>query len=191
LGLKISQADERSKQLGIDLATAKTELASKQTELAEEQRKTAEAQEEAAKAQLELNKAFSLYVRRGGHRVLKTDELTKLLVGRSKRNVGIWYKPDNDEVRRFADDAYLAFHNSGWPVSMRQYKDNESLGGITLGNVKGVMLASPNPADVVGLDSFLMIVLRAQLMGGAGTSTTAPELPADTIVIVIGPEVGL
>ncbi|MGD0226314.1 MAG: hypothetical protein ABSF71_28610 [Terriglobia bacterium] len=185
------ELENSNKQLAIGLAAAKDNLSLKQSELAQEQRKTAEAQTKAAEAQRELSQSFGLYVRRSGNRVLNVNELTDSLAGRAKKAVEIWYKPDDSEVRRFADDIFLAFQNAKWLVSMRPYKDDETLDGIPLGRVKGIMLASKDKADVTGLDSLLMTLLKAQLLGGGGAATGSRELPDNTVVIIVGAEIGL
>jgi hypothetical protein len=160
------------------------ELRDFQLRIEAEQQKTAAAQEGAAKAQLELNQSLRAFARRSGDRVLNFSAFVESLKGQSAKPVEIWYKPDDTEAERFADDLNRALKDIGWPASVRPVHSNDRLGSISSpAKYRGILVVSRHIQDA---SPFLMLILKSVLFGGQGAAMEAPELPDDKLWIVVG-----
>jgi hypothetical protein len=173
----------RLRQFDKDLTDAKSDLQSKQAELEREQQKTAKAQTEAAEAQKRLAQALTRFARRSGDRIADFGELVEGFKDKPKMTLEIRYKGDDTEAEWFSRDVDRAFQGIGWTVSARPLKAEEKLGGMPLNGLNGTFVFSQNKKV---LDDFLMPFLHAFPFGGQATGTTAPELPDNTLVIVVG-----
>jgi len=164
------------------------DIASAQEEAAKADERAATAHERAAKSELDVVWLRAL-VRRAGTRVIDFQKFAAGLKEVPKRTVEIWYKPDDVEVDRFSEDLYRALKIGEWPVSRRVLKAEDKLGGIPLANVQGIMVFSHNLEDVydaTGVKNFMSTIIGALPFSGQGAGTTAPELPDDKVVVVIG-----
>jgi hypothetical protein len=82
----------------------------------EEQQKTASAQEEAAKAQLALKQYQDVIARSVNPRHLDSERFIKLLSGKPKGTVEIWYEPGDTEAYDFANELDQSLRGAGWGV---------------------------------------------------------------------------
>lgn len=170
-------------QLRTDLENATATARSKQAELEVEQQKTAKAQEEAAKAQTVLAQSLTRFARRSGHRIADFGKLVDAFKDKPKKTLEIRYKADDTEAENFSHDIDRAFQHIGWTVSVRPLKAGETLGGMALDELKGTTVFSRKAEEE---RAFVMPFLQASPFGGQAIGTTAPELPDDMLVIVLG-----
>jgi hypothetical protein len=179
-------------RLRTELEQAISESRSKQTELEVEQRKTAEAQTRAIKAQEALNRSFTRFAKRSGDRLLDSHKFVDRLKEIPKFNVEIWYRPNDAEAETFSEDIERALRLAQWPVSRREQKAGEALDGFVLARIQGIMWFFQNAEDIEprrGGNFALALVTSMPFGMTFGSSTVAPELPANTIVVVIGASV--
>src|SRR5713226_7856908 len=87
--------------LRTDLENARAKLLSEQTRLEKEQQKTAAAQKEAARAQLAMRSYVDVLAKNVNPRTVDGARFVKLLDGRPKASVAIWYEPNDIEAQSF------------------------------------------------------------------------------------------
>jgi len=148
-----------------------------------ERQATARAQKEAAEAQLALSQTLTVFASRLGDRVLDVGKFVGELKDKPKKIVEIWYKPDDIEAERFSDDIRRALQSIGWPVSARELKPDDRLGGMSVANQQGILVLSRHIEDG---SPFSMLILKGLLFGGGAAATTTGELPENKLVIVVG-----
>ena len=192
-------ANERAAKLEAGNIALKTELErataesrSKQTELEVEQRKTAEAQEKAARAQKELAGNLSSFALRSGDRVLDFQKFADGIKDVSKLSVEIWYAPNDEETDSFSYDIQRALNIANWRVSRRTLTPEDSLAGIRVATIKGMLFFFGDERDMhsTTFDGFMWAILKAIRFGAVSqAATTAPEVPKGAVVLIIGPRV--
>ena len=159
------------------------ELRTFQLRIEGEQQKTALAQKEAAEAQKLLAQALTRFARRSGDRIADFNKLVEAFKDKPKKTLEIRFKADDTEAEWFSHDVDRAFQSIGWTVSVRPLKAGERLGGMPLDELRGTTVFSRNAEEQ---RAFMMPFLHASPFGSQAVGTTAPELPDDTLVIVLG-----
>ena len=191
--------------LRTDLENARTKFLSAQTRLEREQQKTAVAQKEAARAQLAMRSYVDLLAKNVNPRTVDGARFVKLLDGRPKARVAIWYEPDDFETEVFADQLHMWLGSAGakWDVVEGQlptkHGDKPAKQDLTVTEVVlqsppiGLAISSKRLSDSDGNTSLNALVnaLRLGVLGGEDASGLSmmfedPTLPEDHIVLVIG-----
>jgi hypothetical protein len=111
-------------QLRIDLENAKKETKAKELDLAAEQRKVAEAQKDLLEAQKGSDQFARLVAASVNPRHIDRKRFVELMNGYPKRSVEVWYEPDDDEARFFAQELATALgpgEGAGWDVSLKPF----------------------------------------------------------------------
>lgn len=165
-------------------------------ELGDFKLKTAQAEAESARAQLALKQYEDVIAKNVNPRHLDFKRFTELLTGKPKGTAEIWYEPEDEESRDFADELYhsLGPDGAGWTVSKpqsfpakRDRNDQVRISAASTGLAMAVRKVSIDLDSAEGaLKNAINLGAGGWGVAGLGFTYENPTLPDNHFVIVVG-----